>query len=56
MSLNLMYLEMKTVTFSKLVGQTGLFIDGDWVESQDQDVNGDVRLIQLADIGDGYFY
>jgi type I restriction enzyme, S subunit len=33
----------------------GLFVDGDWVESKDQDPNGDVRLIQLADIGDGYF-
>jgi type I restriction enzyme S subunit len=29
--------------------------DGDWVESKDQDLNGDVRLIQLADIGDGIF-
>jgi len=28
-----------------------LFTDGDWVESKDQDPNGDVRLIQLADIG-----
>jgi type I restriction enzyme S subunit len=33
----------------------GLFSDGDWVESKDQDVNGDIRLIQLADIGDGKF-
>jgi type I restriction enzyme, S subunit len=33
----------------------GVFIDGDWVESKDQDPNGEVRLIQLADIGDGYF-
>ncbi|WP_426263778.1 restriction endonuclease subunit S [Sphingomonas sp. PWP1-2] len=33
----------------------GLFTDGDWVESKDQDPNGDVRLIQLADIGDGCF-
>ena len=24
--------------------------DGDWVESKDQDENGDIRLIQLADI------
>ena len=32
-----------------------LFIDGDWVESKDQSPDGDVRLIQLADIGDGYF-
>lgn len=29
--------------------------DGDWVESKDQDPNGDVRLIQLADIGIGEF-
>jgi len=29
--------------------------DGDWIESKDQDPDGDVRLIQLADIGDGHF-
>ncbi len=28
-----------------------LFEDGDWVESKDQDPNGQVRLVQLADIG-----
>ena len=33
----------------------GIFSDGDWVESKDQDSNGNIRLIQLADIGDGYF-
>lgn len=33
----------------------GLFVDGDWVETKDQDPNGDVRLIQLADVGDGFF-
>lgn len=33
----------------------GLFVDGDWIESKDQDANGEVRLIQLADIGDGTF-
>lgn len=33
----------------------GLFVDGDWVESKDQDPNGDVRLVQLADVGDGVF-
>lgn len=33
----------------------GLFTDGDWVESKDQDPRGEVRLIQLADIGDGVF-
>ncbi len=32
-----------------------LFTDGDWVESKDQDPDGEVRLIQLADIGDGAF-
>jgi type I restriction enzyme S subunit len=29
--------------------------DGDWVESVDQDPDGDVRLIQLADVGVGEF-
>ena len=38
-----------------LVSTTGVFCDGDWVESEDQDPNGDVRLIQLADIGDGQY-
>ena len=33
----------------------GLFSDGDWVESKDQDPEGDYRLLQLADIGDGNF-
>jgi type I restriction enzyme, S subunit len=32
-----------------------VFVDGDWVESKDQDPDGDVRLVQLADIGDGVF-
>jgi len=38
-----------------LVGDKGIFRDGDWIESKDQDPNGEVRLIQLADIGDGEF-
>ena len=29
--------------------------DGDWVESKDQDPDGEVRLIQLADVGIGDF-
>lgn len=44
--------------FANLSGITsldGIVSDGDWVESKDQDPNGDVRLIQLADIGDGKF-
>jgi type I restriction enzyme S subunit len=32
-----------------------LFTDGDWIESKDQDPKGEIRLIQLADIGDGNF-
>lgn len=38
-----------------LVTSDGLFKDGDWIESKDQDPNGEVRLIQLADIGDNFF-
>ena len=36
-----------------LIGTDGLFVDGDWVESKDQDPDGEVRLTQLADVGDG---
>ena len=42
-------------SIDELVSSDGIFKDGDWVESKDQDPNGDVRLIQLADIGDGHF-
>lgn len=45
----------KLYTISDLISPEGVFSDGDWVESKDQDPNGDVRLIQLADIGDGEF-
>lgn len=44
-----------TATIGELISQEGVFVDGDWIESKDQDQNGDVRLIQLADIGDGDF-
>jgi type I restriction enzyme S subunit len=44
---------MKTI--SDLINDSGIFSDGDWVESKDQDPKGNVRLIQLADIGDGVF-
>lgn len=46
---------MKNATLSDIVTKNGVFIDGDWIESKDQDPNGEVRLIQLADIGDGIF-
>lgn len=40
---------------SDLVGRNGLFVDGDWIESKNQNPDGEVRLIQLADIGQGEF-
>lgn len=42
-------------TIENLIGVNGLFVDGDWIESKDQNPNGKVKLIQLADIGDGTF-
>lgn len=42
-------------TIDKLTGCKGVFTDGDWIESKDQDPSGDIRLIQLADIGDGVY-
>ncbi len=42
-------------SISSAISNQGLISDGDWVESKDQDPNGSVRLVQLADIGDGYF-
>ena len=42
-------------TLKELVAKDGVFSDGDWVESKDQDPDGEVRLIQLADIGDGKY-
>lgn len=38
-----------------LISKSGVFSDGDWVESKDQDPSGSVRLTQLADVGDGRF-
>lgn len=45
--------EWASTTLKEAAGE--LFTDGDWVESKDQDPDGEVRLIQLADIGDGLF-
>ncbi|MDD5033624.1 MAG: restriction endonuclease subunit S [Methylococcaceae bacterium] len=39
----------------ELISSSGVFVDGDWIESKDQDQDGGVRLIQLADIGDGRY-
>jgi type I restriction enzyme, S subunit len=46
---------MKMAALGSVVGATGLMIDGDWVESKDQDPGGEVRLTQLADVGIGVF-
>lgn len=46
---------MKVATLPGMIGTSGVFTDGDWVESKDQDINGEVRLIQLADVGVGTF-
>jgi type I restriction enzyme S subunit len=43
------------VEIKDLISPDGVFVDGDWVESKDQDPDGDVRLIQLADVGEGAF-
>src|SRR5216683_3915311 len=44
-----------TASLEDLIGQGGIISDGDWVETKDQSDDGEVRLIQLADIGDGEF-
>jgi len=49
------YNKLPLVTLPELIGNSGFFSDGDWVESKDQDPNGDVRLVQLADVGIGEF-
>jgi type I restriction enzyme S subunit len=40
---------------SSALASAEVFVDGDWIESKDQDPDGNVRLIQLADIGDGVY-
>ena len=46
--------EWKTCALGQLPSLE-LFVDGDWVESKDQDPDGGVRLTQLADVGEGRF-
>lgn len=43
------------VPLAKACQSASVFVDGDWIESKDQDPDGEVRLIQLADIGIGRF-
>ena len=42
-------------SISNLLSSECFFSDGDWVESKDQDPSGENRLLQLADVGDGFF-
>lgn len=42
-------------TLNDLLSDDGVFKDGDWVERKDQDPDGEVRLVQLADIGETKF-
>jgi type I restriction enzyme S subunit len=42
-------------TLFDLITTSGIMTDGDWVETKDQDPEGEVGLIQLADIGDGVY-
>ena len=44
-----------SAVIGELITLDGIFTDGDWVESKDQDPSGEVRLIQLADVGDGVY-
>jgi type I restriction enzyme S subunit len=43
------------IPLEALSAPNGIFTDGDWVESKDQDPLGNVRLIQLADVGLGEY-
>jgi len=43
------------VSVGQLLSEADVFVDGDWVESKDQDPDGEVRLVQLADVGDGFY-
>lgn len=43
---------MRELPIASLAVKDG-FHDGDWVESKDQDPDGSIRLLQLADVGDG---
>jgi type I restriction enzyme S subunit len=47
--------KLPEVSLLDALASAEVFVDGDWIESKDQDPNGDVRLIQLADVGDGEY-
>jgi len=43
------------VSLGSVTGRNGLITDGDWIVAKNMDPDGEVRLIQLADIGKGEF-
>lgn len=43
----------RSAPLAELLEDAELFVDGDWVETKDQDPAGSVRLTQLADVGVG---
>ena len=43
------------ITLAEALQSAKVFVDGDWIESKDQDPNGNIRLVQLADVGEGYY-
>lgn len=55
MPLEMLPVGWTTAKLPDLIGHDGVFADGDWIETEDQDPGGDVRLVQLADVGDGVF-
>jgi type I restriction enzyme S subunit len=48
-------MEWRRVPLASAAGTTGLMRDGDWIIASNMDPDGDIRLIQLADIGCGTF-
>jgi type I restriction enzyme S subunit len=44
--------DARLVPLGTALSSAAVFTDGDWVESKDQDPDGEVRLTQLADVGD----
>jgi type I restriction enzyme, S subunit len=43
-------------TLQNVVGHDGVFIDGDWILSENMDANGKYGVIQLKHVGIGEFY
>jgi type I restriction enzyme, S subunit len=53
--MNNIHSDWSQAVITDLIAYDGIFADGDWIESKDQDLKGSIRLLQLADIGDGKF-